>query len=183
MPTKSKNRNPVKQLFITFPKSTVSKTSFRDKLLRFDPHYYKIVEEKHQDGTPHLHAIIKFKNKYSISYILKYFKEQYPNDYKRIDVEPIRSISNAVTYLSKEDPSPLEHGEAKTTRSKYKEWHHNFARELGYNDVHHLLQVTPKDPDRMKRLHSLFIEKTEINKKDDIRNDITFMQTGISNSI
>lgn len=104
------NRNPVKQLFITFPKSTVDKNTFRDALLRFEPSYYKICEEKHKDGTPHLHAVIKFKNRYSKAYVLKFFKQLYPNDYKRIDVEPVRSIKKAIEYLSKEDPTPLESG-------------------------------------------------------------------------
>lgn len=102
------NRNPVKQLFITFPKSNIDKHTFRDALLRFEPEYYKVVEEKHKDGTPHLHAVIKFKNKYSKSFIIKYFKEKYPNDYKRIDVQIVRSIQKSLEYLSKEDTSPLE---------------------------------------------------------------------------
>lgn len=104
------NRNPMKQFFFTFPKSNIDKVQFRDLLLRFDPSYYKVVEEKHKDGTPHLHAVIKFKNKFSKSFVLKYFKEKLPDDYKRIDVAPVRSIKNALNYLSKEDPNPLESG-------------------------------------------------------------------------
>ena len=102
------NRNPVKQMFITFPKSNIDKPTFRDLLLRFDPEYYKIVEELHKDGTPHLHAVIKYKNKYSKAFILNYFKHKLPDDYKRIDIQPVRSITHALQYLSKEDQAPLE---------------------------------------------------------------------------
>jgi len=124
------NRNPVKQLFITFPHSTVDKVVFRDQLLRFEPSYYKIAEEKHKDGTPHLHAVVKFKNKYSKAYVLKYFKELYPEDYKRIDVCPVRSITKSVEYLSKEDLSPLESGEYDEKRGKSTKVLNEMSREI-----------------------------------------------------
>lgn len=135
------NRNPVKQLFITFPHSTCDKIEFRDKLLRFEPDYYKLCEEKHQDGTPHLHAVIRFKNKYSQSHVLKYFKQIFPDDYKRIDVKPVRSIKKAIDYLSKEDPFPLESGPFESLRNPQRNWAINFARKLGYNDLNHLVEA------------------------------------------
>lgn len=129
------NRNPVKQLFITFPKSIVDKCEFRDGLLRFEPDYYKVCEEKHKDGTPHLHAVVRFKNKYSKAYVLKYFKELYPDDYKRIDVQAVRSIKKSLEYLSKEDPNPLESGTFVPSRGNTKErmcrQHYNEFRKLG----------------------------------------------------
>lgn len=129
------NRNPVKQLFITFPKSNVDKVEFRDALLRFEPSYYKVCEEKHKDGTPHLHAVVKFKNKYSKAYVLKYFKEIYPTDYKRIDVKPVRSIKNAIAYLSKEDESPLESGPFQDSRNPQRNSLNKFVHELGFSDI------------------------------------------------
>lgn len=115
------NRNPVKQLFITFPHSHVDKSTFRDTLLRFDPSYYKVCEEKHKDGTPHLHAVIKFKSKYSQPFILKYYKEIYPEHFQRIHIKAIRSIKHSIDYLSKEDPEPLESGSFIETRGNTKE--------------------------------------------------------------
>lgn len=132
--TNNNNRNPIKQMFITFPKSTVDKNTFRDKLLRFDPEYYKICEEHHKDGTPHLHAVIKYKNKYSKARVLNYFKEIFPEDYKRIDVQPVRSIAKSLQYLSKEDKEPLESGPYQESRNPQSSWHDKFARELGYNN-------------------------------------------------
>lgn len=116
------NRNPVKQLFITFPKSNVDKVTFRDTLLRFEPDYYMVVEEKHKDGTPHLHAVVRFKNKYSKAFVLKYFKQKYPDDYKRIDVKPVRSIKQSLAYLSKEDTHPLVSGAFEANRNPQKNY-------------------------------------------------------------
>lgn len=139
----TKNRNPVKQFFITFPKSgLVDKVIFRDSLLRFDPEYYKVSQETHADGTPHLHAVLKCKNKYSKSFVLKYFKEKYPDDYKRIDVEPVRSIKNAIQYISKEDSEPLESGEFKDPRNPQSSWLHKFVVELGYDNIDNLIRDT-----------------------------------------
>lgn len=132
---KMSNRNPVKQLFITFPKSNVDKQTFRDALLRFEPSYYKVCEEKHKDGTPHLHAVVKFKNKYSKAYVLKHFKELYPDDYKRIDVKPVRSIKNSIAYLSKEDPEPLESGEFVDGRNPQDNLLLGYCRFFGFSSL------------------------------------------------
>lgn len=133
------NRNPVKQLFITFPKSTVDKHTFRDSLLKFSPDYYKVVEERHKDGTPHLHAIVRFKNKYSKSFVLKKFKEDYPNEYKRIDVKPVRSIKQSIKYLSKEDPNPLTTGEFISARNPQRNYLNSVARFFGFKSLEDLL--------------------------------------------
>lgn len=153
------NRNPVKQMFITYPKSTCDKQEFRDKLLKFEPDYYKIVEEKHKDGTPHLHAVIRFKNKYSKAHMLKYFKEVYPNDYKRIDVEAVRSIKNAIKYLSKEDTEPLESGEYKDGRNPEQANRTRFARECGYNNVEDMLSDYKKKLDYREKIKPLVHER------------------------
>ena len=134
------NRNPVKQLFITFPKSgEITKHDFRDSLLRFEPSFYQVVEEHHKDGSPHLHAVIKFKSKYSKPFVIKYFKEKYPNDYKRIDVKPVRSIKHALAYLSKEDQDPLTSGEFVDTRNPQRQFRERFAKELGYSSAEELI--------------------------------------------
>lgn len=135
--TSKKNRNPVKQMFITFPHSNVDKYAFRDVLLKLDPEYYKICEEHHKDGSPHLYAVVKYKNKFSKSHILKFFEKEFPNDYKRIDIETVRSIKNALAYLSKEDNEPLESGQYQETRGTNRERNvekleNDFARALGY---------------------------------------------------
>ena len=157
--TKMSNRNPMKQFFITFPKSTIDKNQLRDELLKFDPEYYKVCEEKHKDGSPHLHAVIKFKNKFSKAHILKKFKEKYPDDYKRIDVEPVRSIKQAINYLSKEDPHPLESGTYQETRNPQQNWREKFAKDLGFQSVDDLVNQRKEEIHRIQEFRDKILQK------------------------
>lgn len=161
------NCNPVKQLFITFPHSTVDKVEFRDTLLRFDPSYYKVCEEKHKDGTPHLHAVIKFKNKFSKSFVVKYFKTIYPDEYKRIDVKPVRSIKKSIEYLSKEDTQPLESGEFKDSRNPQLNWIHKFATELGYDSLAHFTDEYKVETDNEEKFKAIFHERYRFMVEND----------------
>ena len=103
----SNNRNPVKQWFLTFPQTPVTKHEFRDALLPLKPEFYHIVQETHKDGGFHLHACVKLVGGYSKPYLLKHFKATFPDTYKRIDFKPVRSMKHALAYLSKEDTEPL----------------------------------------------------------------------------
>lgn len=160
-----KNRNPIKQMFFTFPHSTVDKCTFRDILLGYTPEYYKVCEEKHKDGTPHLHAIVKWKNKFSQSHIVKEMQKHFPNDWKRIKVEPLRSIKHAQLYTSKEDTSPLESEPFRETRDPNKNWREKFARELGYASVGELIE---QEEERRKK-QKTFLKKI-MNKINDFVN-------------
>lgn len=155
------NRNPVKQLFITFPHSNVDKLTFRDDLLRFEPDYYNIVEEKHKDGSPHLHAIIRFTNKYSKPFVLKYFKGKYPQDYKRIDIKPVRSIKHAIEYLSKEDKNPLISGDYTENRKPQAIPSHQFAKFLGYKDTATVLATIKEEEEIQSRFRASVLEQHE----------------------
>lgn len=108
----TKNRNPVKSMFLTFPKSTWTKAellSFFTSTFKIE--YIKIVEESHEDKTKHLHANIKFLAAYSCAHILKKLKVSLPDDWKRFDVHPTRSFSHTQAYLDKEDSNPLIFGQ------------------------------------------------------------------------
>lgn len=97
------SRNPVKKLFITFPQSgTVSAADFLKTLQHFPLSFYRVCTETHKDGQPHLHAAIEFKGKYSKAFVLKYMKTVYPEDWKRIHMEPVRSMPHALHYFEKE---------------------------------------------------------------------------------
>lgn len=106
------NRNPVKSMFLTFPKSTWTKAQLLSFLTgHFQVEYCKIVEESHQDLTKHLHANIKFSSGYSCAHILKKLKAKLPSDWMRVDVHPTRSFKHTQAYLDKEDESPLIFGQ------------------------------------------------------------------------
>lgn len=120
--SRNQNRHKIKQWFFTFPKSgDLTKQEFMNSLTEFSPSlYYKCVKESHKDGTSHLHAIYKFTYGVSKANLLKFLKEEYPNDWKRIHIAPVRSMLKAQEYLSKEDQNPLISGEIIETRGRPK---------------------------------------------------------------
>lgn len=131
------NRNKCKQWFYTFPQTNEEKFNFRDNLQ--DIHtmkYYKIVQETHKDGGKHLHAVIVLNKGLSKSQILKKIKNKYPDNYKRIDVQSIRSVKHAINYLSKEDTAPLESvGSYQDPRNPYNSFIMSIARSNGFSNI------------------------------------------------
>lgn len=101
----SRNRNPIKQWEVTFPKSTLSKSDF---VAQFPPSSYSICcQEEHNDGTPHLHMGIKLLKGLSHSKVINYLTAKFPNDWKRIHISPIQDWENFNNYCKKEDPYPI----------------------------------------------------------------------------
>lgn len=106
----SSNRNPIKNWFITFPRSVgVTKQVFSDSLPPTT--YKKIVQEEHKDGTPHLHAIVQLSHTKSKAKFIQWFEFKFPTDYHRIHISPIRSLNHTIDYTGKEDPNPLVIGD------------------------------------------------------------------------
>lgn len=133
----TKNRNPIKQWFYTFPQTNLSKIDFRNSLIEVHSmKYFKIVQEKHADGNSHLHAVVQTTKSMPKSAILKKLKIIFPDDYKRIDVQPVRSIPQSLNYLSKEDQHPLESQEPfKDARNPYAAINLRMARQWGFPTV------------------------------------------------
>lgn len=130
---KTTNRNKMKQWFFTFPTSgQITKQNFGDSVMRFDPLYYKCSLEHHESGEPHLHLLMQCKNSFSKAFILKHFKKTFPEEYKRIDADPVRSIEKSMVYLDKEDKDPLTYGEFQKPRNPKLNWYNKLAVEFGY---------------------------------------------------
>lgn len=108
--SKKPNRNPMKQWFITFPQSG---DMTREQYAELFPEntYIKVAQETHSDGNFHLHAVIILCSKLSKAKLLKHIRSKLPNDYKRIDIQSVRSVRHAITYLDKEDTSPYQSGD------------------------------------------------------------------------
>lgn len=107
------NRNPLHRYFITYPQicgpPDAAKRNFSTNLLELNLKYYIICQETHLDGNPHFHAVIWLQKPISKSRLLKFFKEKYPSNYKRIDVQSVRNLKASIEYCRKEDPNPIEH--------------------------------------------------------------------------
>ncbi len=105
----STNRHPIQKFFVTFPKSgELTKTEFLKCCKELHLTYYIVCKETHEDGSPHLHALLWFHSKKTKSRLLKFFKEKYPNDNKRIHVESVRNFKATIEYCKKEDSQYLE---------------------------------------------------------------------------
>ncbi len=106
------NRNPVKNFFITIPKSLkLTKTDLQSRLPPYD--YVLICQELHKDGEPHLHALVSLKKKLSKSKMLHYLQKKLPEFSRRLDVGVVKSLRNSIDYVKKEDPDVLEDGAVK----------------------------------------------------------------------
>lgn len=105
----SQNRNPCFKFFVTFPQcGGVTKLKFLTICQELKLKYYIICKELHKCGNPHLHITLWLSHKMSKPKLLKFYKSKFPNDFKRIQVAPVRSFTHAVAYCKKEDPGYLE---------------------------------------------------------------------------
>jgi len=105
------NRNPVCQWFITFPRweeypdiKTFEQISPKTK-------WGYAVKESHEDGGIHYHVMLKLSKGITKSKMLDHWKQMFPNDYKRIDVEPTKDFRAAYNYLGKEQLEVYEWGQ------------------------------------------------------------------------
>lgn len=102
MPT----RNPGKQWAVTFPQcDTLDREIFAKSFPPCEECY--VAREEHEGGGYHLHMSIKLLKGLSKSKLLKWVTLKYPDDWKRIQIQPVRSLSHWNEYLGKEDPDPF----------------------------------------------------------------------------
>lgn len=98
------NRNACKQWSITFPQSgEVKREEFTNSFPPYDAAICSQEEHAEEKGV-HLHLGLKIKKGLTKTKMLKWIRTRWPNDFKRIDVQPTRSIDCWNDYISKEDP-------------------------------------------------------------------------------
>lgn len=141
---KKRHTTRIKQFFITMPRSEgITKLDFYRTLSRYQMSYCKIVEEKHKDGSPHLHALVVFENTYTKNFILNYLQKEYPDYSKRVDVDGARSLKNSDVYLNKDDTNALIVGALPdpardlriTTKRKAVRKHYLKFLEVGFDPI------------------------------------------------
>lgn len=104
------NRNPVSQWFITFPRWNEYEDIKQFEKLAPKSKWGYVVKESHEDGGIHYHLMLKLSKGIAKSKMLDYWKNECPNDYKRIDCEPVRDFRAAYNYLGKEQLETYEWG-------------------------------------------------------------------------
>lgn len=98
-----------KNLFITFPKCPLAKSVIGEHIWNtISCTYVMVSQEKHQDGSLHLHVLAQSKKKFDIRNARVLDLEGY-----HPSIETARGTYEQVrTYMTKEDSEPWEFGEA-----------------------------------------------------------------------
>lgn len=120
------NRHPKKQWFVTYPKWDSTRQAIIADYSNYD--YYIVCQEKHQDGTPHYHICIKFIKPVKKQHIIDMVKRSYPNDWKRVHIQPVRNIKACIEYCQKEDNEYITEGTVDTA-TKFQRWYKQAFRE------------------------------------------------------
>ncbi len=108
--TQSSTSLRVSQLCITYPMSLLSKRIvFNNLKAKYDPRELVVVEEKHIDGSPHLHAYIRFNGRTYVKHADLDICGGKHGDYKVVN-DSIGGKQGWLEYLSKEDMSPIQYG-------------------------------------------------------------------------
>lgn len=115
-PEKKANRNPIHQWFITWTRWYPTELVEFEK--RLPPTKWGfVVEEEHDEpdkdtdrnSMVHYHASIYLTHKITFSKLIKYIQDEWPEDYKRIDIESTGDLYET-TYLEKESHKTYEWG-------------------------------------------------------------------------
>lgn len=93
-------RLAARSVFLTYPRCSASGQELLDFLCGLEPTwvYATVGTEAHQDGTPHLHALVLFSKKRDIRNAKHFdWRGYHPN------VQPTRSVPEAIAYVQKEN--------------------------------------------------------------------------------
>lgn len=95
-----------KNFFLTYPQCPLEKEDAANMLKhKADIDYLLIARESHQDGTPHLHALLTSKKKLSVKNPLFFDLGSYHGNY-----QTAKSTDDVRGYILKSDTQPYEEG-------------------------------------------------------------------------
>ncbi len=105
-------KDRTKEWFQTFPKwNHEDREKILQLLMPLGIQTARVALEHHEDGSPHFHAVYSLTLKKSKPQLVKYFKINLPDDYKRCTVlralEPAKSSKQLTNYIDKEDTDCL----------------------------------------------------------------------------
>ncbi len=95
-----------RNIFLTYPKCSAGKTVLQAFLLdKLELDYCLVVQEAHEDGSPHLHALIRAKKKFDSNNHKCFDFNNFHGNY-----QGARNTDFVRNYLLKSDSEPLEYG-------------------------------------------------------------------------
>jgi len=138
MPGATQFRFSARAAFLTYPQCSIQAQALHDFLHDLAPtKYIHVAKENHEDGTPHLHALVCFTNKFS-SRNARIFdiQEHHPN------IQPARDVKAVDEYLEK---SPLE--TVKSGEAPYRKitWQQVLAAETEEATLELAAKASPRD--------------------------------------
>lgn len=105
-----------KEFFLTWPRCADPKEEIMNGIrLLPDLEWAFLAQELHQDGTPHIHALLGFTKRKSVKNP-DYFDFLTPSR-SHANIQKMRSRLDSIAYLKKSDPSPLIFGQLPETES------------------------------------------------------------------
>lgn len=116
--------NKVKQVLFTFPRWY--KTELKTLHTFLPPFtYVRTVEELHEEAIQdsegkdqpmtHYHSVVILEHPITHAKLKAYMASNFPNDYKRINIQGIKNLKRALSYVIKESTVWLEDGIIPTT--------------------------------------------------------------------
>lgn len=109
--------------FLTYPKNNATKEEFIDNIKEIScTHAIRgaiVAQEKHQDGTNHLHAVVQFCERFRTrvaSFFDKLTAGAEHDEGKHGNYQCARNLQACLDYVRKSDPNPLSYGEIRTGR-------------------------------------------------------------------
>lgn len=163
-------RLSAKKVFLTYPKCKLSKEELLEKLPGKESlQQYVISTELHEDGEPHLHAILVYNYKLNIKDQKHFDIEGYhPN------IQPVKNLNNAINYVCKDGDFIRTYKLDMSTPEGYLKRRKDFVawqtdmENSEYKDIKYpieFLGVTIEKPDpALKKRNFWFVGKPDLGK-------------------
>ncbi|AMY16578.1 replication-associated protein [Triumfetta yellow mosaic virus] len=107
MPPSQRFKVNAKNYFLTYPRCSISKEEALSQILALNTptkkKYIRICRELHEDGTPHLHALLQFEGKFQCTNS-RFFDLRHPqhSNVSHGDYKSCKSASDAKSYIQKD---------------------------------------------------------------------------------
>lgn len=112
MAANNKFQLQAKRYFLTYPQCNMDKTMVADWLLsQHEVHQCIVAEEKHEDGSPHLHVYLTYEKSKRVSRA-DYFDLGNPENPEEIfhpNIQTCKNMKKCIEYITKDDKEPAQH--------------------------------------------------------------------------
>lgn len=130
-----------RNFLLTYPQNTATKEALLEHLKLVFKHgeYFVVCKENHEDGSPHLHAVIACSKRCNIK---SRADGSHPCDFNgRGNYQTCRDVHASIEYVKK-DADFIEEGQAPAKKRKWSELHDATSRE---EFMARAMEISPRD--------------------------------------